>query len=1125
MHAVFRIALSVLAVLLVLLIGIYAYLRNADLSVYEAQIEGFLSEKIGHKVDVDGLFELRFGNVTYATAEQITVTNLEWPEASTILSVGHLSVSVELWSLLKGPIVIQELDVQHVTVHLERDGKNQGNWETAGAAEDTQPKGSFDAGNFIAFRKLRIRDVQLDYVDIDRDKPLHINLSYLTINPDATNVLDLDLRATVNQMPLWAEGKLGPWTNLIDGKEVSAVLDLFLGESSLSVDGYIGDLFSLEGIETSLELRGPAIDRVINALGMPPFADGEFEINASIDAQDTGTLINFDGKLGEITIFANGNIDNFVNPARAEFDFNFAGPDAKYVAEVFGLENVTQYPFQVSGQFAMNGRRYALSNTEAHFATGDLGIDGWIDLTQPIPDGDIRISSSGPDLPVVGAFSGMRGIPADAFALQGHIRKIGATWRFDDFNFQVGTNRIGVSGELDSSNAEVDQIDVTASGPDISILQDMTGLQGIPARPYDVSVRLIPDAAGLRLENAVGVFGDNRLEIEGVLGIRDRLAGTNLSIRASGPELHNVALLIGVPYLPTGAFEFAGRALIGNDTLTIENATAAVTGIDATADGTIGLGPAAGEFDIQLSATGSDFAGLAEFDFIEQFSGESFDVSGRIGRESSIFVLDSVSASVGSLRATIDGEFASDGTAFNFALRADAPDAGVLDNLARIKQLPAGPVVVRGRVQKIGDDLEFTETEFRIGDYRFSADGTLSNSPLSNDSDLHFAASGPDLRQLGLAFGYDRLPSKTYTLSAEINGVATGFAIENLVASIGENEIVGKFSADLRGKPEISGSISSAYIDLESEMLQSSAATDEETDDDREFLFSDEPLGNSWLHAANFDVDVTAGRAIFRLADVHDVHIHLRLRDGRLEIDPFTFRDQGGSAAVQLHIQSLDDGYSLDSSFTIDNMHWGFKTSSDQDRSTLPPLTGHFEISGTGKSWHDLLASSNGELESWHGRGQIQRTFAAQLFGDLVTEVVRTINPLSKSQTHTNLECGIYSVEIIDGIATISDVVMQSDRLTVIASGVVDFNNESINITLRSKPREGFGISLGGVANSFLKLGGTLQNPRLNIDAASSVATTGAAVATGGLSLIARGLWDRVTAQTDLCAKQNDEDK
>ena len=464
MHAVFRIVLWVLAVLTVLLIGGYAYLRNADLSVYETQIEGFLSEKVGHKVDIDGLFELHFGNIIYVTAERITVTNLDWPAEPVILSVGHFSVSVELWSLVNGPIVIQELDVQRVTVHLERDDQSRGNWEKAGAVADTEPKRGFNAVNFIAFRQVQVQDVQFSFTDSRRRKPLNIALEYLTVTPDATNVLDLDLRASINEMPLRADGKLGPWTNLIDGKDILADLNLFLGESSLSVDGHVADLFRLEGIETTLKLYGPEIDSVIDALGMPPFAEGEFEISASIDAEDTGTLINLDGNLGAITLFANGSIDSFIGPGRAEFDFKFAGPDARYVAEVFGLDNVTQAPFQVSGQIAMNGRRLALANIEARFATGDLGIDGWIDLSQPIPDGDITISSAGPDLSVIGAFSGLRGIPAEAFAWEGRIQKTGATWRFDDFNIQVGANRFGVSGELDSSNAVADQIDVPHPG-------------------------------------------------------------------------------------------------------------------------------------------------------------------------------------------------------------------------------------------------------------------------------------------------------------------------------------------------------------------------------------------------------------------------------------------------------------------------------------------------------------------------------------------------------------------------------------------------------------------------------------------------------------------------------------
>jgi hypothetical protein len=89
--------------------------------------------------------------------------------------------------------------------------------------------------------------------------------------------------------------------------------------------------------------------------------------------------------------------------------------------------------------------------------------------------------------------------------------------------------------------------------------------------------------------------------------------------------------------------------------------------------------------------------------------------------------------------------------------------------------------------------------------------------------------------------------------------------------------------------------------------------------------------------------------------------------------------------------------------------------------------------------------------------------------------------------------------------------------MMVVASGTVEFETEKIGVTFRAKPREGVGIGLGTITNSFLALGGTLKSPRITIDPASSAVATGAAVATGGLSLLARGVWDRLSAASSIC--------
>ena len=126
------------------------------------------------------------------------------------------------------------------------------------------------------------------------------------------------------------------------------------------------------------------------------------------------------------------------------------------------------------------------------------------------------------------------------------------------------------------------------------------------------------------------------------------------------------------------------------------------------------------------------------------------------------------------------------------------------------------------------------------------------------------------------------------------------------------------------------------------------------------------------------------------------------------------------------------------------------------------------------------------------------------------------LNPLRTAEKYTTLECAIYDVDIKDGVATIQNFAVQTDKLAIVTWGKLNFENERLDLSIQAAPREGIGISLGSVANSFLKLGGTIKSPQLQISKTASVAA-GAAVVTGGLSLVAKGLWDRVKAQGDIC--------
>jgi hypothetical protein len=168
------------------------------------------------------------------------------------------------------------------------------------------------------------------------------------------------------------------------------------------------------------------------------------------------------------------------------------------------------------------------------------------------------------------------------------------------------------------------------------------------------------------------------------------------------------------------------------------------------------------------------------------------------------------------------------------------------------------------------------------------------------------------------------------------------------------------------------------------------------------------------------------------------------------------------------------------------------------------------------------MATSSGALLIRQDSGRVKHMGGRKLFGDLLLRIIRALNPRYEEQEYRVVDCGLYDVRITDGVAVIENFAIQTDTMTVIVLGNLDFNTEKLNLTVRAKPREGIGVSIGGTVNAFLKVGGTLRDPKLQIDPKGTLVSGGAAVATGGLSILAKGLYDRLSANKDICATEAD---
>jgi len=1110
MQTVFRMLLWSLAVFTILLMSTYLYLRNADLSRYEKQIEGAISSALGHKVDVDGLFELHFGSLTDVTAEDIVITNADWPTDPELLRIGHLSFSVDIWSLISTPVIVEHLELHNAHIVLERNVAGIANWDSGEVREDPAEPRELHL-NRVVVKEVRLQNVQYVLDTPNRVRPLDANIEYLAVSRDAADVLDLEMRGRINEYPLSAGGKFGAWQNLIDGRNIAADFDLELNQVRFGLRGSIVDLSALEGVKLSLELQGPAIETVSNVFGLPPFASGPFHINGEIHQIGDGNQVRASGNLGEIELVADGNVDKFLDVTAANLDFSVSGPDMLHVAEVFGIEGAPKVPFQFSGDLELDEWRFQFSRTRAELGDNQLDLDGWLDFGNPIPDVDVTISASGPDFSVIGPFTRLEGIPREAYRASGRIRKTGNDLHFDEVEATVGLNRIAANGSLGPAGGDDTNIFLSVSGPDISVIGSLIGMPDVLPRSFSASANLRPDAAGISLHETSLRVGDNQLEIEGTVSTDNGISGTKLRIHGFGQDLQSISRLTSIPYLPHGAYDYTTSARVSGETLSIEKLDLTVVGATASVDGSVNIGSNAGDFDLQLAAHSNDVGQLELFDSLQQLSGESLRVNGQVRHRNGIFDLTAVTAGVGSLDIAVNGRIDAAGSEIGLTVSANAPDAGILVQFFGDREFPPGPLSVSSQIERTSDTIEFAHTLLRLGEFSAAVDGTLDNSPLSNSSDLRFNVSGPDLQQVGEAFGVAVLSPKTFDISGEVNGTPTGYAIENIDATIGDNAVSGRITADLRGKPSVAGTISATYLDLGSRYTKNGENSD--TANSSPFLISDKPLRLGWLDSFDADIELQAGNLIFTSVDMHDFHMALKISDGKLSADPISFSDLGGSVSGHFNITPVDGQFEFDTAIKVENIHFGMSASADTERSTLPLLNGNIELHGSGSSPHQFLSGANGVVSLTQGAGRSFNLAVSRLFGDLITEILHTLNPQREKGSYTPLECAFYDVRIVDGLADIDRFVMQTERVTMAATGNVRLADERLKLSVGAKPRKGIGISVAGFANSFLDVRGTLRHPRLQVNAAA----TGAAVATAGLTVVAKGLWDRVSGEKNIC--------
>jgi hypothetical protein len=164
-------------------------------------------------------------------------------------------------------------------------------------------------------------------------------------------------------------------------------------------------------------------------------------------------------------------------------------------------------------------------------------------------------------------------------------------------------------------------------------------------------------------------------------------------------------------------------------------------------------------------------------------------------------------------------------------------------------------------------------------------------------------------------------------------------------------------------------------------------------------------------------------------------------------------------------------------------------------------------VTTIGLTQKDWLANANGSVLATVGPASVPATTLN--IDPSYLRLLESVNPFRKVDPVTQLECAVVRLPLRGGVATVDrSIAMETAKLGASASGTLDFRNETLDLTFRPQLKQGIKIELVDVAK-LVRLTGSFSSPTVQIDAAGSaaaVARVGAAVTTGGLSVVGESL-------------------
>jgi len=244
-----------------------------------------------------------------AEVNDISVKNPSWADRDLMFHAKRLTISVSLTHLLRGQIVLPEIDLLQPTINLERDAKGRASWELG--TRSGSPNHNTQPAKLPAIRRLIVEGGKLHVVDQIRKLTFSGSLVAADqAGKDNSAAFQVRCTGTLNEKPFRLEVDGGPLLDLEPDKPYSFSTHLTASDITLDTQVTVAKPFDLGSLAVKFVVSGNDLADVFYLTGLALPNTPKYRLAATVNVD--GTLFNIEnlqGNLGSSDISGQGHLD------------------------------------------------------------------------------------------------------------------------------------------------------------------------------------------------------------------------------------------------------------------------------------------------------------------------------------------------------------------------------------------------------------------------------------------------------------------------------------------------------------------------------------------------------------------------------------------------------------------------------------------------------------------------------------------------------------------------------------------------------------------------------------------------------------------------------------------------